>query len=394
MVIRIALYSHDSVGLGHVRRNVALAHALNTALPELLGEEVTGLLVTGQSSATAFTAPDGWDWLALPGVTTGDQGYRSRHLDVELRTLTSLRGDVVRAGLAAFAPDLVIVDRHAFGVQGELEPALRAVRAANPAAVVVLGLRDVLDRRSATSAEWKAIGGAGAVRELYDAVWVYGDPAVHDPAATGEIPRGLHDLVAHTGFLANGRLGAGHSVVEEPFVLTTVGGGSDGRAIAEAAVAAEVPAGYRHVVVTGPQMPAEHRRAIRAAAGPATTVVRSVPDALALLRRASAVVSMGGYNTVCEVMSTTVPALIVPRSHRRQEQRLRAEALEARGAVEVLAPAEVSAERLGAWFAARVGTEVQRTGIDLDGLAAVGPLAARLVTAARGTAVEEADRAV
>ncbi|MDY0913123.1 glycosyltransferase family protein [Rathayibacter festucae] len=394
MVIRIALYSHDSVGLGHVRRNVALAHALNTALPELLGEEVTGLLVTGQSSATAFTAPDGWDWLALPGVTTGDQGYRSRHLDVELRTLTGLRGDVVRAGLAAFAPDLLIVDRHAFGVHGELEPALRAVRSANPPAVVVLGLRDVLDRRSATSAEWKAIGGAGAVRELYDAVWVYGDPTVHDPAASGEIPRGLHDLVAHTGFLANGRLGAGHSVVEEPFVLTTVGGGSDGRAIAEAAVAAEVPAGYRHVVVTGPQMPAEHRRAIRAAAGPSTTVVRSVPDALALLRRASAVVSMGGYNTVCEVMSTTVPALIVPRSHRRQEQRLRATALEARGAVEVLEPAEVSAERLGAWFAARVGTEVHRTGIDLDGLAAVGPLAARLVAAARGTAVEEADRAV
>jgi len=394
MVIRIALYSHDSVGLGHVRRNVALAHALNTALPELLGEEVTGLLVTGQSSATAFAAPDGWDWLALPGVTTGDQGYRSRHLDVELRTLTSLRGGVVQAGLAAFAPDMVIVDRHAFGVHGELEPALRAVRAANPAAVVVLGLRDVLDRRSATSAEWKAIGGAAAVRELYDAVWVYGDPTVHDPTATGEIPPGLHDLVAHTGFLANGRLGAGHSVVEEPFVLTTVGGGSDGRAIAEAAVAAEVPAGYRHVVVTGPQMPAEHRRAIRAAAGPATTVVRSVPDALALLRRASAVVSMGGYNTVCEVMSTTAPSLVVPRAHRRQEQRLRAEALAARGAVEVLEQDDVTAESLGAWFAARVGTRVHRSGIDLDGLLAVGPLAARLVAAARGTAREDADRAV
>lgn len=223
---------------------------------------------------------------------------------------------------------------------------------------------------------------------------MYGDPTVHDLVATGEIPRGLQDLVAHTGFLANGRLGTGHSVVEEPFVLTTVGGGSDGRAVAEAAVAARVPEGHRHVVVTGPQMPAEHRRAIRALAGPATTVVRSVPDALALLRRASAVVGMGGYNTVCEVMSTTAPALIVPRTHRRQEQRLRAEALAARGAVEVLEPAEVSAERLGDWFAASVGAQVHRTGIDLDGLAAVGPLAARLVAAARGTAVEEADRAV
>ncbi|MWV49473.1 glycosyl transferase family 28 [Rathayibacter sp. VKM Ac-2803] len=394
MVIRIALYSHDSVGLGHVRRNVALAHALNTALPELLGEEVTGMLITGQSSATAFEAPPGWDWLALPGVTTGEDGYRPRHLDLELRTLTDLRGGVVGASLAAFAPDLVIVDRHPFGVHGELEPALRALRAADPSAVVVLGLRDVLDRRSATRAEWKAVGGASAVRELFDAVWVYGDPSVHDPVATGEIPEGLRDLVTHTGFLANGRLGSGHSVAEEPFVLTTVGGGSDGRAIAEAAVRAAVPAGFRHVVVTGPQMPAEHRRAIRAAAGPSTTVVRSVPDALALLRRASAVVSMGGYNTVCEVMSTTAPSLVVPRSSRRQEQRLRAEALERRGAVQVLEEGAVTPERLGDWFARSVGSTVLRAGIDLDGLSAVGPLAADLIAAARGTAQKEADRAV
>ncbi|MDQ1623637.1 MAG: hypothetical protein QOH19_2055, partial [Actinomycetota bacterium] len=33
--LRIVLYSHDSVGLGHVRRNLALAHALNNQLPGL-----------------------------------------------------------------------------------------------------------------------------------------------------------------------------------------------------------------------------------------------------------------------------------------------------------------------------------------------------------------------
>ena len=46
--LRIVLYSHDSVGLGHVRRNLALAHALRNQLPGLTGREVTGILLPAQ----------------------------------------------------------------------------------------------------------------------------------------------------------------------------------------------------------------------------------------------------------------------------------------------------------------------------------------------------------
>ncbi len=56
---RLALYSHDSMGLGHVRRNLALAHALTNQLPGLTGRTVTGVLITGTSLAPSFTAPAG-----------------------------------------------------------------------------------------------------------------------------------------------------------------------------------------------------------------------------------------------------------------------------------------------------------------------------------------------
>ncbi|MFI8632758.1 glycosyltransferase family protein [Microbacterium sp. NPDC077663] len=383
MVIRIALYSHDSVGLGHVRRNLAIAHALSERLPALLGDEVTGLLISGQSAATAFPTPAGWDWLILPSITTGPEGYSSQHLAAGLQRVTGIRGGSVQAAMAAFRPDLFVVDRHAFGVERELEPTLRWLRQHRPSCTTVLGLRDVLDEPAATRGEWAAIGGADAVRRAFDEIWVYGDPRVHDLTRTGEIPAGLVPLVRHTGYLSHGRPGRGHPVADEPFVLTTVGGGSDGGAIAAAAARATVPTGIRHVIVTGPEMPAEDRRAIRAAAGPLTTVTRSVPDALALIRRADAVVSMGGYNAVAEIMSTATPALIVPRDNRRVEQPLRAAALASLGAVETLSSAHATPEALTAFFARTVGTRVARAGIDLDGLATVADHAAELVAAAR-----------
>ncbi|WP_229116414.1 hypothetical protein [Parenemella sanctibonifatiensis] len=81
MDITIALYSHDSVGLGHARRNRALAYALAEQLPALTGRSVRGLLIAGHPEAGRDSLPAGWNWLVLPGVTTGTDGYFPRHLD-------------------------------------------------------------------------------------------------------------------------------------------------------------------------------------------------------------------------------------------------------------------------------------------------------------------------
>ncbi len=379
MTVRIVLYSHDSVGLGHIRRNLAIAHALTAGIPALTGETVTGLLVAGRPEAADFPVPTGWDRLILPGVERTRSGYATRSLDVDLAAAVALRGSVFRAAVSTFQPDLVVVDRHPFGVENELRGALHALRAENPSCRIVLGLRDVLDTPDATAAEWSAVGGASALRSVLDAVWIYGDPAIHDAAAAGEIPRGLTDLVAHTGYLAAGRVAGRDTAMPDPFILTTVGGGTDGAALAEAAARAVVPDGYQHLVVTGPQMAAEDRRRVRAVARPGTRVVRRVPDALPLIDRAAAVVCMGGYNTLCEVMSTSTPALVVPRVQRRAEQRIRADALARAGAVATKHPSRADAEHLSAWFAAAVGTTVSRHTIGLDGLTALPRIAVDLL---------------
>ncbi len=377
--MRIVLYSHDSVGLGHVRRNLALAHALNNQLPGLIGRPVTGILITGTALAPAFRLPEGWDWVLLPGVAKGSAGYLPRNLALPMHELVPLRARLLQATLAGFSPHLVVVDRHATGVHGELEIALRRARTAGPVRVV-LGLREVLDSPAAALSEWAKVGGPRVVKALFDAIWVYGDPAVHDPVASGEIPFALRKLIRYTGYLAEGRPSdSGTSCMPGQYCMTTVGGGSDGFALARVAVAAQVPDGLGHLVVAGPQMPNEQLNDLQQQARPGVKVVSTVEDIVFHIRHASAVVAMGGYNTVCEIMSTPIPALIVPRTQSRAEQRIRAASLAAAGYLEQHDIGTLTPEILAGWLAARLGTTVDRRRAVLDGLIRVPQLAAELL---------------
>ncbi|GAB3183765.1 glycosyltransferase [Nesterenkonia halophila] len=408
MTITVALYSHDSVGLGHARRNRAVAHALAAGLPRITGHRVRGLLIAGHPGAAADSLPPGWDWMVLPGFSPAVEGYAARHLEMSSARLSRLRRSAVAAALESLAPDLFIVDRHPFGIDGELAPSLDQLRLRGTRCV--LGLREVLDSPEAASREWSAVG-AGAVADSYDAVWIYGDPRVHDPIAAGEVPRTLADRTEFTGYLARGRPadacsgpadedGAHEDAVDEddgdgadvlaasavPSVLTTVGGGADGGRLAAAAAAAPVPAGHRHLIITGPQMSRQdHDAVVRAAAearrrpGPVgrVRVQRRSPHLPQLIRDARAVISMAGYNSAAEILDSTTPALFVPRSTRRAEQPRRAAALAASGAADMLEAAAATPQRLGDWLAEAVSRRTTREHIDRDGLARLPGIAAR-----------------
>lgn len=377
MTLTVAMYSHDSVGLGHTRRNRAIAFALAEALPQ----PTTGVLIAGHRHATSFDLPPGWDWLVLPGYTRTADGYGARHLDMTPEELSGLRASTIEAVLRSIDPDLFIADRHPFGVHGELGPALRMLQGTR--CRTVLGLREVLDSPGVAAHEWRSVGGGEAVAAWYDSTWIYGDRTVHDPIASGEVPGELADRAVFTGYLAPAPPRPGSPVPEalpeKPCFLTTVGGGSDGGRLALAAAHAEVPAGHRHLIVTGPQMPDADFVEVTCAAGPATSVVRFLPGLQELIGHAAGVICMGGYNSVAEVMATHTPALVVPRDSRRAEQRIRASAVRAVGGVDTHTLDGLSAATLSAWMRSAVGRRVSRGHVDLGGLATVGALAADLV---------------
>lgn len=343
-----------------------------------------GLLIAGHPDAGRDPLPEGWDWLILPGLTRGPEGWIPRRLGMDPAALRDLRSAALLATLDALDPDLFIADRHPFGIDGELRPVLEMLRARG--CRNVLGLREVLDTPRVAAGEWEELGGVDGVAKLLDAVWIYGDHRVYDPRLTGELPGPLARLAEPTGYLSAGRPAARPRRSDRPspappppYLLTVLGGGSDGAELARLALQATPPPGHRHLLITGPQMPTADLEELHEIADGHATVVRSAPDVPELIAEAAAVVCMGGYNTVAEVLDTTTPALVVPRARRRQEQPRRAAALAAAGALETQEAAGLTAADITEWWARAVTGRTVRSGIDLDGLAVVPRLAARLL---------------
>lgn len=380
---RVALYSHDTQGLGHIRRNIALASALVAASPN-----TDVLLLTGNPEATQLPIPPNTDIVTLPtiGKDSGGQ-YHSRVLKSPLDVVLSIRSAVLEAALTSFQPDLFIVDKVPLGLRGELLPALHSLRTLPTQ--TVLGLREILDDPVTVVREWHSVGSSEAIAEFYDAVWVYGDQTVYDPVVEYGLPTHVADKIVYTGYLSVGR-GDGTRTRQvltappstQPYVLCMVGGGEDGYALAEAFVSAVMPDSCLGVVLTGPFM-GERKRALlqaRAAANPAIEVLDFVSNAEAFTADAKAVVSMAGYNSVCEMLALKAPTLLVPRTSPRLEQLIRAQRLAELGFVDMLLPRDLSASSLTGWLSAAVDRHVQPRGtIDLKGLQHIPTLVSHLM---------------
>jgi predicted glycosyltransferase len=381
---RIAFYSHDTVGLGHARRNLVIARIL--AAPPVAAN---ALVIAGSTEAHVFPRPRGVDCLTLPAISKGRAGYHSRSLRMSLDEVVRLRSRTIHTALESFEADLLVVDKVPCGAIGELVPALREVRRGG-GTLCVLGLRDVLDEPAVVCREWDALRYEEAIGEFYDAVWVYGDANVYDVVREYRLSPDVAKKIHYVGYFDRrepeevGEATPRHRLLEqlreEPFVLCTVGGGQDGAALARAFAVTRLPEGVHGVILSGPFMPGEARRALyRACArNPRLHLVGVSSDPTQLLRRAARVISMGGYNTVSELVSFEKPALVVPRVSPRREQLIRAERFRQLGLVDVCLPDELSAERLEAWVAGPA-PRPSRSRIDLGGRDRVQELALELL---------------
>ncbi|MBE7220606.1 MAG: hypothetical protein INR64_19220, partial [Caulobacteraceae bacterium] len=142
------------------------------------------------------------------------------------------------------------------------------------------------------------------------------------------------------------------------------------------------------VLVLGPFMRAEDREEIRTRVEGhgAFTLIDFDNKLEAVMQSAAAVVSMGGYNTFCEILSFDCRALIVPRTRPREEQLIRARRAAELDLVDMILPEEAADP--GAMAAAlrrlAVRPRPSQTAYGkrpLDGLQAIGDLVQELMLA-------------
>ena len=330
---RVMLYSHDTFGLGHLRRTRALAAAITEVDPD-----ASALIVTGSPVAGRFAFPPKVDHIRLPGVTKlADGSYASQALGLDIDETTDLRAGLIEAVAQRFRPDLMIVDKEPTGFRGELVPTLDRLLDEGRAKLV-LGLRDVLDEPEVLVDEWARKGAVEAAERYYDELWVYGLRSMYDPTTSLPFSPALRDRMVFTGYLRRDRIDIGQPP-REPYILVTPGGGGDGETMVNLVLSAyerDPTLSPRAILVYGPFLSGETRAEFEARVRALNGRVEAVgfeSQIETLFAGAQGVICMGGYNTFCEVLSFARPAVIVPRTVPRLEQYIRAQRAEEMGLV-------------------------------------------------------------
>ena len=338
--MRVLIYSHDTFGLGHLRRSRAIANALVEQQPGM-----SIVIISGSPVIGSFEFGSGVDYVRIPGVTKLPDGdYRSLNLNVTIEEAARLREALILQTAETFRPDVVIVDKEPTGFRGEIVPALERLKATG--AHIVLGVRDVMDEPALLVPEWERKGATEILARFYDEIWVYGLAQIYRPLAALALPGRLEAATTYTGYLRRevphqSTLTRYPRITRRPFILVTTGGGGDGDDVIDWVISAyesdpsiETPA----LIAFGPFINRDRRGAFleRIARHPKLDAISFDTKLEVLVRKAAAVVAMGGYNTFCEILSFDTPSLIVPRMQPRREQFIRAVEAERLGLTGIL----------------------------------------------------------
>jgi predicted glycosyltransferase len=356
--VRILMYSHDTFGLGHLRRCRTIAHSLVEAF-----RGVHVLIISGSQIAGAFDFKARVDFVKIPSVIKLYNGeYTSIGQHIDISETIEWRTRIIRSTAESFEPDILIVDKEPLGLKRELLPTLAFLKQRN--CRLVVGLRDVLDDEELLAAEWAQNDTLGHIDRFYDDIWIYGPAGFWNPLQGLKLPARLTDRFTYTGFL---RRELPHHTAKPPldlperYILVMAGGGGDGALLMYSVIKARAVARDRHlpfVLVLGPFMSADERQELRslAADDPDIHVFDFVNQPETLISGAAAVVGMAGYNTFCEIISFDKPAMMMPRVLPRREQLIRASRAAELDLVDMLHPDDAeNAELLSARLLALPG---------------------------------------
>lgn len=337
---RILIYSHDTFGLGHLRRCRTIAQSL---VERRKGLSV--LILSGSPIIGSFDFRTRVDFVRIPGVIKLRNGeYSSLSLHMDIAEVLEIRASIIRHTAEILQPDLFLVDKEPLGLRGEITDTLEMLK--ERGTPLVLGLREVIDHPTLLAKEWDRKNAVPALRDLYDDIWVYGLKQICDPLAGIQLPDGIREKTTYTGYLQANipEMRKAHEVAipfSGPYILVTTGGGGDGEHLIDWVISAyehdpDVP--YPALLMLGPFMAPDLREAFqkRVAKLEKLESITFGSNMESLMQGAAGVVAMGGYNTFCEILSLDKPALIAPRTKPRLEQFIRASKAEDLGLVRCL----------------------------------------------------------
>lgn len=355
--LRIAIYSQDGFGLGHMQRTTSIAWELYRLRPE-----ASILTFSDSQLGQFFPISPHHDYIKLPSIAKeGPGNWKATHLRMAFPEILQLRKELISNTLLNYAPDIFLVDHMPHGAMGELLPALEAMKHFGLHTQNVLGLRDILDSPEVTINRWQVEGAYDVIERFYARILVFGMQDVYDVAEKYQLPESVTKKVFYCGYVANldnernaysirARFLAGKPA-DTRLIAVMAGGGADAYSMMSTLIEAlpkvleEQPCSV--AVITGPFMPVELIADLERRAGRLPIqMFEAVTDSTSYISAADLVIAMAGYNTSVEILRMKTPALLIPRAGPSAEQRTRARLFSEKRWVDMIDPDDLTPDNL------------------------------------------------
>lgn len=372
--MKIIFYCQHVLGIGHLFRTLEICKALT-------GHEV--ILVSG-GPRIDVKFPQHVTQIDLPGLRM-DSEFKDLLCAGKNSSLAQVKKERQQKLLAIVEkerPDIFLLELYPFGRQAfrfELDPTIQAIRNQLSRCGVICSVRDILVEKQKSKHERRALE---RLNRYFDAVLVHSDPKWFTLKETFLRFDEIKIPVIHTGYIAPKPLNNARRRIrkelgiaeDDVMIVASAGGGRVGKPILESAICAfehlKIESRPHLFVYTGPYIAESEFADLKALKkSQRVHITKFTSDFLSRLMAADISISMAGYNTTMNILSTGVPALVWPFAANR-EQRLRAERLADRGALKLLHDQDLHPEALARIVRAMLTrAALKKIDIDLNGAA-------------------------
>ena len=372
--MKVLMYCQHVLGIGHLVRSTEIARALS--------REGDVTFVSGGAPVDGFPFPHGVRLAQLPPIQSDAEFGALENCGgcQDIEELQDLRCRQLLALFNEFLPHVLIIELFPFGRKRfafELLPLLECARRRDEETLVVCSLRDILVEKSDRTKHEERV--CRIVNKYFDLILVHGDPRFQ---TLGESFHRVGDLrceLRYTGFVQQADNGTAAMMERsEPIIVASIGSGRyrHGQFLLESVIRAaallEGMIPHRFCIFAGPFIPDEVYEHLQCMGHEARNVEiqRYSPGLLAYLNRADLSISMGGYNTIMNLLATGIRSLVYPyTSNNDQEQHIRARKLESLGIVELLHPDMLAPPLLASRIGGMLAKTPTRLKVDMNGAA-------------------------
>ncbi|PLZ37939.1 glycosyl transferase [Fischerella thermalis WC442] len=375
---KLMFYCQHILGMGHLVRSMEIVRGLT--------KDFHICFINGGEVIPEFQVPSGVEVVNLPAIKT-DPEFKELQVVDHAFTLTEvqeIRKNLLLSILDKFQPDILMIELFPFGRRRfsfELIPMLEKVQASQSSTKVVCSLRDIVVTKQNQARHEEKV--CKLINQYFDLLLVHSDPKFVSLEETFSRIQDFNCQVYYTGYVVQKTSenpvfsDEDKEIIEseQPLILVSVGGGRFGHELLDCVVKTapllEKIIPHNIQVFTGPFIPDEKFQELQTLKENSNNlrIRRYTPYFLNYMQKADLSISMSGYNTTLNILTTGVRAMILPfTGNNDQEQTIRSQKLNALGITKTIYPQDLQPDIFAWRIISYLEKQINKIKFDFNGV--------------------------